>query len=154
MESTKTPNSAALFYIFGALWLVFAAGLLYYLLNQSASIQIQWDTATELQTAGFNLYRSRTPDGEFLRINDKMIPSQGDGLTGAAYTYNDDSVTAGETYYYLLEEIELDSSTNRYEEDILSYAVPAVRWWAVMLTAVSLLAGLALIIMGIQEQKT
>jgi hypothetical protein len=154
MESTKTQNSAALFYIFGVLWLVFAAGLLYYLLNQSASIQIQWDTATELQTAGFNLYRSPTTDGEFVRINDKMVPSQGDGLTGAAYTYRDDSVTAGETYYYLLEEVELDSSTNRYEDDILAYAVPAVRWWAVMLTAVSLLAGLALIIMGIREQKT
>lgn len=138
----------------GSLWLILAVWLLYYQLNQANSIQIEWDTATELETAGFNLYRSPSADGEFIRINDKLIPSQGDGLTGAAYTYDDQSVVGGETFYYLLEEVELDASTNRYESDIFSYTVPSVTWWAVVLTAVSLLAGLALIIMGIRERRT
>ncbi len=154
MESAKSQSSPNLLFIIGSLWLILAAWLLYYQLNQSSSIQIEWDTATELETAGFNLYRSPTADGEFVRINDKLIPSQGDGLTGAAYTYRDQSVSGGDTFYYLLEEVELDASTNRYENDIFSYTVPAVTWWAVVLTAVSLLAGLALIIMGIRERRT
>ena len=152
MESAK-PHSNLLF-ILGSLWLILAAWLLYYQLNQSASVQIEWDTATELDTDGFNLYRSPTVDGEFVQINDKLIPSKGDGLTGASYTYDDKSVAAGETYYYLLEEVELDASTNRYEGDTFSYTVPSVTWWALVLTAVSLLAGLALIIVGIRERRT
>lgn len=154
MEPTKSQNSSNWLFIIGGLWLILAVWLLYYQLNQAASIQIEWDTATELNTAGFNLYRSPAVDGDFSRINDKLIPSRGDGLTGAAYTYSDQSVTGGETYYYLLEEVELDASTNRYESDIFSYTVPAVTWWAVVLTAVSLLAGLALIIIGIRERRT
>lgn len=154
MEHTKSQRSSNLLFILGGLWLLLAAWLLYYQLNQSASIQIEWDTATELETAGFNLYRSPTAGGEFVRINDKLIPSQGGALTGAAYTYDDKSVAAGETYYYLLEEVEVDASTNRYEDDIFSYTVPSVAWWAVVLTAVSLLAGLALIVMGIRERRT
>ena len=154
MESTKSQSSPNLLFIIGSLWLILAVWLLYYQLNQSTSIQIEWDTATELETAGFNLYRSPTADGEFVRINDKLIPSQGDGLTGASYMYRDKSVTAGETFYYLLEEVELDASINRYESDIFSYMAPSVTWWAVVLTAVSLLAGLALIIMGVRERRT
>jgi hypothetical protein len=141
-------------FVIGSLWLLLAAWLLYYQLNQSASIQVEWNTATELDTAGFNLYRSPAADGEFMRINDKLIPSRGDGVSGASYTYSDKSITGGETYYYLLEEVELDASTNRYESDIFSYTVPVVTWWAVVLTAVSLLAGLALILIGIREHKT
>ncbi|MCB9422913.1 MAG: hypothetical protein H6667_24145 [Ardenticatenaceae bacterium] len=151
MESTKSPGSPNLLFIIGSLWLVLAAWLLYFQMNPA--INVEWNTATELQTAGFNLYRSPAADGEFVQINDKLIPSQGDGLTGASYTYRDKSVTSGETFYYLLEEVELDASTNRYENDIFSYTVPSVMWWAVVLTAVSLLAGLAFIVMGIRENK-
>jgi hypothetical protein len=65
----------------------------------------------------------------------------------------DTKVTAGETYYYLLEEIELDASSNRYEEDMFTYAVPRVVWWALILTAGSLLVGLALLAAGFRESR-
>ncbi|MEJ2748580.1 MAG: hypothetical protein P8183_11840 [Anaerolineae bacterium] len=148
--SPQSPTSGIML-IIGVLWLVLAAWLLYFQMNPS--IQVEWNTETELQTAGFNLYRSPNNDGDFTRINDKLIPSAGSGLTGADYSFTDKNVSAGDTYFYLLEEVELDATTNRYENDIFSYTVPAVTWWAVVLTAVSLLAGLALIIMGLRERK-
>jgi hypothetical protein len=151
MESSKSP-AASIMLIIGSLWLFLAAWLLYYQMNPS--IQVEWNTATELETAGFNLYRSPGSGAEFVRINDKLIPNAGDSVSGADYTFTDKDVAAGETYFYLLEEVELDATANRYEDDIFSYTVPTVTWWAVLLTAVSLLAGLALIILGIRERKT
>ena len=151
METSKSSQPAILMIVIGGLWLILAGWLLYF--QMDPSIQVEWNTATELETAGFNLYRSPTTDGEFERINSKLIPSEGTGVTGAEYTFDDKDVTTGQTYFYLLEEVELDASTTRYEDDMFSYTVPAVTWWAVLLTAVSLLAGLALIILGIREQK-
>jgi hypothetical protein len=152
METSKSHQPSFLMIVIGGLWLILAGWLLYFQMNPS--IQVEWNTATELETAGFNLYRSPAIDGEFERINNKLIPGEGSGVTGAAYTFDDKEVTAGQTYYYLLEEVELDASTTRYEDDMFSYTVPAVTWGAVLLAAVSLQAGLALIILGIREQKT
>ena len=137
----------------GSLWLLLAVALLYYQLAQPASIKVEWETATELNTAGFHLYRSQSPDDDFIRINESLIPSEGDASSGASYTFTDKQVTPGELYYYVLEEVEYDASTNRYDEDMFSYTVPPASWWAVLLTAVSLLAGLALLVMGLRERK-
>ncbi len=137
----------------GSLWLMLAVVLLYYQLAQPVSIKVEWETATELDTAGFHLYRSQSPDDGFVRINKSLIPSEGDASSGASYTYTDKQVTSGQIYYYVLEEVEYDASTNRYDEDMFSYTVPQATWWAVLLTAVSLLAGLALFVMGIRERK-
>lgn len=152
---THNPSSTKWLLLIGSLWLVLAVALLIYQLVAPPKVRITWETATELQTAGFNLYRSTSPDGEFEQVNrDQLIPSQGTTTSGASYTYVDSQVKAGETYYYLLEEIELDASSNRYEEDMFTYAVPRVTWWAVVLTAISLLVGLALLITGFRENKT
>lgn len=150
----QTPSSTKLLLVIGSLWLLLAVALLVYQLTNPPKVEISWETATELQTAGFNLYRSTTADGDFALVNrDKLIPSSGNATSGASYTYVDTQVTAGETYYYLLEEIELDASSNRYEEDMFTYAVPRVVWWALILTAGSLLVGLALLAAGFRESR-
>jgi hypothetical protein len=152
---TTNQNSSSGWLIFmGMLWLLLAVFLLYYQFVQPAAITVEWNTETELQTAGFHLYRSQSPDGEFERVTDKLIPSQGDAVSGASYTFTDANVEPGVTYYYVLEEIEHDSSTNRYEADMFSHTVPSMAWWAIVLTAVSTLAGLALMFMGLRERKT
>ncbi len=151
---TTNQNSSSGWLIFmGALWLLLAAFLLYYQFVQPAAISVEWSTETELQTAGFHLYRSQSPDGKFERVTEKLIPSQGDAVSGAVYTFTDSDVKRGETYYYVLEEIEHNASANRHEEDMFSHTIPSMAWWAIVLTAVSILAGLALIFMGLQERK-
>lgn len=157
---TETPintnsSSARLLMIMGALWLILAAALLFYQLSNPAKVEIKWETATEQETAGFYLYRSQTPDGEFEPINpDKIIDSKGNPVSGASYTYIDSNVTAGETYYYILEEVEYDLSRNRYVNDMFAYTVPRVSWWVVILTAGSIIVGLALLITGLKEDRS
>ncbi len=71
------------------------------------SILVVWETATEFDTAGFNLYRALEP----LALNaDWGAPiatqqAEGDGFTGATYQYRDTDVVPGVRYYYLLEEL-------------------------------------------------
>lgn len=137
----------------GILWLILAIFLLIYQAANPASVRVEWETATELNTAGFQLYRSNLPFGEFDLITPELIPANGDSVSGASYTFVDENVEAGETYFYVLEEVEFDSSTNRYEEDMFSYTVPRIALWAVLLSGISALAGVALLVTGLRERK-
>ncbi len=72
-----------------------------------APILVEWTTASEMNTAGFNLYRSSQPEGPFVKMNANLIPASPDPLSGGKYKYEDPAVTPGQTYYYKLEDIEL-----------------------------------------------
>ena len=43
----------------------------------SGEIVVRWITESELNNAGFNILRSETRDGEFTKINMKLIAGQG-----------------------------------------------------------------------------
>jgi hypothetical protein len=79
-----------------------------------AEVVVEWTTASELSTVGFNLYRSDLIDGTYAKVNEELIPASPDPLTGGKYTFNDDQVGAGGTYYYQLEDVESDGNTSRY----------------------------------------
>ena len=76
---------------------------------QGSSVLATWETATELDNLGFNLYRSTTPQGPFDQLNDTLIPTQNPGqVLGATYTWLDEGVASGGTYYYLLEDVDIN----------------------------------------------
>ena len=79
-------------------------------LYQNPSIIIEWATASELEVAGFNILRAENPDGPFIQINDSLVPSSGDPLTGGEYSYQDFSVEGGKNYTYQLQEVELSGA--------------------------------------------
>jgi len=89
-------------------------GVLTWRSYQETSILLEWTTATELDTAGFNVYRSQEKDGPYRKINQTLIPSSPDPITGGEYEYADTDVEAGDTYYYQLEEVEIDGETSRF----------------------------------------
>jgi hypothetical protein len=65
---------------------------------------IGWETGTEIDNAGFNLYRSISPDGPWFKLNSSLIVAEGDPLSGASYTFVD---TPGRgTFYYRLEDVD------------------------------------------------
>ncbi len=70
-------------------------------------ISIEWTTECEIDNAGFNIHRSLGAEGPHTRINDRMIPASGSAADGAAYSFIDDAVTAGITYYYWLEDVDV-----------------------------------------------
>ena len=79
-----------------------------------AAIQIEWQTASELDTVGFNILRAETEDGPFEQVNQQLIPPAADPLTGEDYVFTDTQAKTGRTYYYFLEEIEATGGRNQH----------------------------------------
>ena len=77
-------------------------------------IVVEWTTATEMNTAGFNLYRGSQPDGPFVKLNANLIPASTDPLSGGKYQYVDSNVISGETYYYKLEDVDLQGAKEEH----------------------------------------
>jgi len=102
----------------GLNWLVialgFVVGILGIIERQKAQVVVEWITATEINTVGFNLYRGETPTDHFVQINDDFIPAGQDPLAGGSYSYTDKDVRPGRVYYYQLEEIESSGVSSRH----------------------------------------
>ncbi len=49
-----------------------------------ARIFIKWETASEIDNMGFNIYRADSADGEYVKINTALIPAKGSATEGAA----------------------------------------------------------------------
>jgi hypothetical protein len=80
---------------------------------RKSELTIRWTTESELDIVGFNLYRSDTPDGDFVKINDELIPPAQDPFIGGEHTFVDENVIRGETYYYELETIDRQGNATR-----------------------------------------
>lgn len=153
-HTNQESQSGTLLIKVGILWLLLAAALSIYQLIDPTRVEITWETAAEQRTVGFNVYRSSESDEGFVLINeDQFIDSQGGPVSGANYSFIDDSVEAGKTYYYILEEVEFDGSQNRYADEVFEYSVPLITWWAIGLTACSAIIGLAMLLSGLSLKE-
>ncbi len=75
--------------------------------SQSDHMLVTWETFGEFDNAGFNLYRALEFDGERTLLD--YVPSASPGGTaGAAYSYRDFDVAGGQTYWYWLEDVDLN----------------------------------------------
>jgi hypothetical protein len=74
---------------------------------KAGTVVLQWNTETEIDNAGFNLYRASSAGGDYIQINSSLIPSQGSAAQGAVYTFSDSAVKNGQTYYYKLEDVDV-----------------------------------------------
>jgi len=77
----------------------------------NSAVLLEWATQTELDNAGFNIWRSEEKDGEYVRINPYFIPAEGEAGFGAEYSYTDHAVTNGVIYYYKLEDIDINGKS-------------------------------------------
>ena len=89
----------------------------------SGGVQLSWETVSEIDNTGFNVYRSLTaeqPD-ELLAF----VPSQAPGSTqGASYTFFDSNVVDGQTYWYWLEDVSVDGSMTLHGPISVQYVAP------------------------------
>jgi hypothetical protein len=72
---------------------------------------INWATESEIDNAGFNIYRSESEDGKYVKINAKLIPAKGSPVKGALYEFVDGGVKNTKTYYYKLEDVDLKGTS-------------------------------------------
>ena len=70
-----------------------------------AGCVITWQTESELENAGFNVFRSETKNGTFTKVNPRMIPGAGTTSERNTYQYIDKGTKPRNHYYYRLEEV-------------------------------------------------
>jgi hypothetical protein len=109
----KLPGINWIIIILISIFLVVIEVLTWILLPES-EVKIEWSTASEIDTAGFNIYRSEYSNGEYTIVNKQLIPVSDNPMTGSSYEYNDEHVSSGKTYYYLLEDVGIDGEITRH----------------------------------------
>ncbi len=67
-------------------------------------VTLNWKTGTEVNNAGFNLYRSNKVDGTRIKVNGGIIAAAGEAVSGASYGYTD--APGYGVFYYWLEDVE------------------------------------------------
>jgi hypothetical protein len=70
----------------------------------AGGVTLAWETGTELDNAGFNLYRATAQDGPYTQINEALIAAEGDAVAGASYSFAD--APGYGTFYYQLEDVD------------------------------------------------
>jgi hypothetical protein len=94
------------------------------------AIVVTWETATELNNRGFNLWRSTSPAGTRIKLNNTLIPSQSQGLPGSGFQYtwpDSRDLVPGTTYHYWLEDLDANGTLTPHEPVSVAY-VSAPNW--------------------------
>ncbi len=81
----------------------------------SGRVVLEWETESETDNAGFNLFRSGPGDVAYIQINDALIPAEGSPTRGAVYRFVDTDVANRTTYSYLLEDVDLNGQATQHE---------------------------------------
>jgi len=75
----------------------------------ATGMHVQWETVEEVDTLGFNLYRSTTLEGSRAKLNRTLIPAKNLGSPiGAVYDWNDIFwLVRPRTIFYWLEDVDI-----------------------------------------------
>lgn len=72
--------------------------------SSGSKVLVVWETGTEINNAGFNLYRTKVEGGPYTKINTALIPAQGNPVSGGSYSF-EDSPGLG-TFRYILTDLD------------------------------------------------
>jgi hypothetical protein len=78
-------------------------------------ILVTWETASELDNLGFDLYRRAPGQGAPEKLNEVLIPSKcPGGVVGQSYDWFDPAVQGGLTHLYYLEDVDVYGQRTRH----------------------------------------
>jgi len=88
----------------------------FHVVARGSMLLVRWETASEVDNLGFNLYRSENGQpNTYIQLNEQLIPSPAPGgQGGASYEWVDQDLTLGQTYYYLLEDVNTSGQTTTH----------------------------------------
>jgi hypothetical protein len=103
-----------------------AVDLLPYSATQTADgVTVAWETVSETDNAGFNVYRGTAEAGPWTQVNAALIAAQTPGAAqGNAYAYVDKTALAAGTYYYALEDVSTSGNATRHTPVSVTVAGP------------------------------
>jgi len=90
-------------------------------LSTTDEITLKWSTESELDNAGFAIYRSITKDGNYTKIG--FVSAAEDSETFNDYQFTDKGVEPGNSYFYYLEDIDLAGAKNK--PAIITVSIPS-----------------------------
>lgn len=131
--------------------LLLGLALTSWIFGRQTIIVVEWSTASEFNTAGFNLYRGLSPDQINQKINSTIIPGSIDPLSGGKYQFQDDSVEPGTQYYYVIEEVDLNGTSSKFGPVSIK-AVPN-HLLTVYLPIILLVFGMAALLTGLYLKR-
>ncbi|MEI6126829.1 MAG: DUF1566 domain-containing protein [Pseudomonadota bacterium] len=77
---------------------------------KTGKIILAWSTDSEIDIAGFNIYRVDLENRSYVKINGALIPAKGSATLGVAYEFEDTNIKLWSPYYYKLEDVELNGA--------------------------------------------
>lgn len=81
---------------------------------EAGRVVVEWETATEAGTLGFDLERVDARDESSVRVNSQSIPALAGAPQGARYRWRDDGAPTNGRLRYVLVEHDIDGQQNRY----------------------------------------
>lgn len=85
-------------------------------IGKYGKILLTWQTASEVNNSGFEIYRSTSENGMYELVNQQLIPGHGNSTTSHYYEYLDTEVEEQTTYYYKLYSRDFNGTLNVYEK--------------------------------------
>jgi hypothetical protein len=82
--------------------------------DKDGQVVVRWETATEIDTLGFNLFRLDPATGEYIQVNSGLLPGMLSPHRSGIYTFIDRGALSGNTYTYKLIEVELNGRQLSY----------------------------------------
>ncbi|MCK4447208.1 MAG: DUF2341 domain-containing protein [Candidatus Marinimicrobia bacterium] len=74
-------------------------------------VTLHWNTESEIENLGFNIYRGLNSNRKYTIINNQLIPGAGNSSSRHEYEYVDKDLTNGITYWYKLEDVDYSGNT-------------------------------------------
>ena len=91
---------------------------------QGKDVKLLWETSLEKNIVGFNLYRATDQSGPYSKINQSLIPGNGDTQSGSSYNYLD--TPGNDTFFYMLESVGTNGVTTQHGPVQIQIASPDV----------------------------
>jgi len=73
-----------------------------------SGVILNWTTESELENAGFNIFRSEDKQGVFVKVNASLIQGAGTTSDRNKYSWTDTTAKANIAYYYRIEDMSFD----------------------------------------------
>jgi len=79
--------------------------------SDCGKVILNWATGSEVNNVGFSVYRSETENGAYGKV--AWLEGAGSTAIGVDYEYVDRSAQSGRTYYYYLEDVDIQGVRSR-----------------------------------------